>query len=575
MTFAKAKQLIMLLPILVAISACVGDAGRKGRPLIKDFSLGGTTDDSAALCSDFFEPETTICRTQACPSNTHVADTDERAELKADYLQQKIDVNPANTEAVEAIDFILANFEVQNKICAPGSGITRPNRQVFVKNDYCACNNGVPDILNNCASFCAGKPNTNAQPILFGSVTLGPDILLNEELGSLERWCNQAITGTEGPAPRCALRVFDASNNTIDLDISIPSGANTFSANLGSLQVETPYVAQIVEVQSGSLASSDEFQLYRIPAPNNNPGPVGPLKIMPISQYTCVQWAGTVGANVTYDAMVKMYFYFPSNQEPLPIVNPNSGSSTVNIYCHDLQLYGTNDSPLFPRLELIPQHYSLWDFADTRLADVNPTDNNADINQTIIDRLQTEYNVSNPNLKVFNPLPVLTRPNTAQSSGGFFMVPWINPNTGRGFCPKQVDYNGNDPVFKILKDVVGVDTEGIFAAIKQPELLELGDGTSVQTPDAFLFIRENLLKQIWFYMENNQILIPNDVTAGQKTIHFYWPPDTQDPYTKKDYQRIFTVRGAADFANGGTNSLQIPTSITPSDKRLGCIPALN
>ena len=155
------------------------------------------------------------------------------------------------------------------------------------------------------------------------------------------------------------------------------------------------------------------------------------------------------------------------------------------------------------------------------------------------------------------------------------MVPWINPVTGRGFCPKQADYNGTDPVFKILKDMVGVDTEGIYAAIKQPELLTLGNGTSVQAPDAFLFIRENLLKKIWFYTENNQILIPNDITAGQKTIHFYWPADIQDPYTKKDYQRIFTIRSASDLANGNANSLDIPSTVTPSDKRLGCIPALD
>lgn len=574
MILRKAIKLITLLPILVAISACVGDAGRKGRPLIKDFSLGGAVDENALLCNEFFDPATALCRDQACPSNTHAADNSERADLKADYLQQKIDVSPLDAEAIEILDFILDNFDQQNTICAPGSGIKRPDDQVFVKNDYCSCNNGIPDILNNCASFCSTKPNTNAQPILFGSVTLGPDILLNDELGSLEKWCNQALTGTTTPAPRCVLRVFDASNATTDLNISIPTDSNTFSVNIGSLELETPYVAQIVETQSGSLAGSDEFQIYRIPPPNNNPGPVGPLKIMPVSQYTCVQWAGTVGTNITYDAMVKMYFYFPSNQEPLPIVNPNNGSSTINVYCHDLQLYGTNDSPLFPRLELIPQHYSLWDFSDTRLADLNNNDS-ADINETIVTRLQTEFNVSNPNLKVFNLLPILTRPTAGSSSGGFFMVPWINPTTGRGFCPKQADYNGNDPVFKILKDVVGVDTEGIYASVKQPELLNLPDGTSVQTPDSFLFIRENLLKKIWFYVENNQILIPNDITAGQKTIHFYWPADIQDPYTKKDYQRIFTVRGAADFDNNGTNSLDIPTTVSPSDKRLGCIPALN
>lgn len=575
----KAIKLLALLPILVVISACVSEGGRKGRPLIADFSIGGSTDsDGLSICTDFFDPATAICRTTACPSDTHAADSSERADLKADFLQQKIDIDPSNTEASEALDFILANFDVPNTICAEGSGIKRPDRQVFVKNDYCSCNNGVPDILNNCTAFCSTKPNTNAQPVLFGSVTLGPDILLNDELGSLEKWCNQPLTGTNLPAPRCVLRLFDANSNTIDLDISIPSNSNTFSANLGSLSVETPYVAQIVETQSGSNAGSDEFQLYRIPAPTG-PGTVGPLKIMPISQYTCVNWAGNIiGTNISYDAMVKLYFNFPSNQEPIPILNANSGGNQVSTYCHDVQLYGLSDGPLFPRLELIPQHFSLWDFSDTRFADINPTDGKSDINQTIIDRLQTEYNVSFAT-QVFNIISLNTRPNTgnaqipASTPGGFFMVPWISPTTGRGFCPKQADYNGTNPVFKVIKDYVGVDTEGLYIALKQPELLTLPDGSTTEAPSSFLFIRENLLKQIWFYNENNQILIPNEVTAGQKTIHFYWPADAQDPYTKKDYQRIFTIRGANDLNNAGSN--QIPTTISPSDKRLGCIPALN
>ena len=217
-------------------------------------------------------------------------------------------------------------------------------------------------------------------------------------------------------------------------------------------------------------------------------------------------------------------------------------------------------------------------FSDTRFADVNPQDGSSDINQTIIDRLQTEFNISFTT-QVFNPFPVTTRPNVgnsqtqAQVAGGFFMVPWINPTTGRGFCPKQAEYNGTNPVFKVIKDYVGVDTEGIYAAVKQPELLVLPDGTTTEAPQSFMFIRENLLKQIWFYTENNQTLIPNEVTAGQKTIHYYWPPDTQDPYSKKDYQRIFTVRSANDLNT--SSAITIPTTIAPSDKRLGCIPALN
>src|SRR5690606_28797115 len=390
-------RLLMLVALTSTLSACMSDAGRKGRPLIKDFSLGGSAEAETSLCSTFFNPADGVCRTLGCPSNTHVADSDERAELKAQYQQEKINANPADTETIEQIDFILANFDINNSICAPGIGIKRPTEQVFVKNDYCSCINGVSDILNNCGAFCATKPNTNNQPVLFGSVTLGPDILLNSDLGNLENWCNNIITGSTDAAPRCALRVFDGTN-TQDLDISIPAESNTFSVNIGSLDREKTYVARIVEVQSGSEASSDAFQIYRIPPPDTNQNPVGPLKIMPVSQYTCVQWIGSVGANVTYNAMVKMYFYYPSNQDPMTVVNPNTGNNALNIYCHDLQLYGVNDNPLYPRLERIPQHFSLWDFSDTRMADLN-NNSNADINETIVTRLQTEFGVTNSNLK--------------------------------------------------------------------------------------------------------------------------------------------------------------------------------
>ncbi len=157
---------------------------------------------------------------------------------------------------------------------------------------------------------------------------------------------------------------------------------------------------------------------------------------------------------------------------------------------------------------------------------------------------------------------------------GFFMQPWIDSSTGRGYCPKQAQYNGTDPLFRILKEVVGVDTEGLYIALKEEEILNTSSGTAVPAPQDILFIREGLLRQIWFYYENGQHFTPNDTTANQKTIMFYWPADPVNPYVKKSTQKIYTIR-ASDSLSAAQNAGALRTSIRPPDKRFGCVPAID
>jgi hypothetical protein len=160
---------------------------------------------------------------------------------------------------------------------------------------------------------------------------------------------------------------------------------------------------------------------------------------------------------------------------------------------------------------------------------------------------------------------------------GFFMQPWVNSQTGTGFCPGQIHYNGSDPVFRVMKEHIGVDTEGIFLAEREALVIANPDGTKATAPPDVMIIRENLLKKIWFYFENGRHFVPDDFSAANKTIMYYWPPDIQNPYTRKSTQYIYTVRSPENIgqaANTGGSGSGPSQSVKPPDKRFGCVPSL-
>jgi hypothetical protein len=236
-------------------------------------------------------------------------------------------------------------------------------------------------------------------------------------------------------------------------------------------------------------------------------------------------------------------------------------------------------------LKLIPQHFSVWDINDPRFAD---TDGNGkeDINDILQRRLFNEYGVNTP-LKIFgvlnwpNVIPFPTGGSSSSSSGtapkmGYFMQPWVNSQTGTGFCPTQAHYNGSDPVFRVMKEHIGVDTEGMFLSEREPLVIANSDGTLASAPPDVMIIRENLLKKIWFYFENGRHFVPDDFSAANKTIMFYWPPDLQNPYTRKSTQFIYTIRSPETIgqAAGGGSGSGPATSVKPPDKRFGCVPSL-
>jgi hypothetical protein len=549
----------LLIGFTFFVSSCV-DKGRSGFPRIKDFSK--STGATSEFCTQFINDtdvingDSSVCL-DTCAEGFHLG---EQTEL--DSLNTEISSSSASEETKTFLSDMIA---AAAGICFVDE-VLRPTGEIFIKRDFCSCINGRPDIINNCDSFCASK--TDSTPVLFGSVTLGPAIELNNELQDLNGWCKNEITGSNQTAPACVLEVWDGSAIQ-SLNITTNAGSNSFTANIANLPLNTTFVAKIKESSSGAV--SNEFQIRRIEQETGDGGgTTTPLKIMPVSQYTCINRTGTCGALSDPDEIFlcgfREYYYFPSNSTPLSLP-PGSHF----LLCHDTQ-FGIDDSPLFPRLELIPQHFSVWSQSDIRFADQDQ-DGSPDINKMIQDRLLSEYNVQRT-INIFGLFNWPNRPavdNTSPTAPnvGFYMQPWIDGITGRGFCPTQINYNSTDPTFRILKETVGVDTEGIYLAVKQPD----ASSTTSQGP-GLMIIRENLLKQIWFYYENGQHFVPDEVTSTQKTIMYYWPPDPVDPYVKKSTQKIYIVRAPEEISgNGSTTGLA--TIIRPPDKRFGCVPSLD
>ena len=104
-----------------------------------------------------------------------------------------------------------------------------------------------------------------------------------------------------------------------------------------------------------------------------------------------------------------------------------------------------------------------------------------------------------------------------------------------------------------MKEAIGVDTEGLYIGEREP-LVMVNDGKLEQAKQDIIFIRENLLHKIWFYYENGQHFIPNEITAGQKSIMFY-APSHLNPYIRKSTQYIYIVKFSNHHKSPGLTSV--------------------
>lgn len=558
MSFLKSTSFIAsLLAGLILAAGCIADPGvNKKRGLVRDFSIT----DTSVGCGDkllIVTTESNTCTT-ACPEGTL-----KKTAAEADALI---------TERGIKDETLIAKIKGSAGICIEDTtqNSLRPTNAIDIKSDFCSCINGKSDLINDCASFCANAP-VSASPVLYGNTIIGTDIALNTKLGNLHNWCTVQLEG-DATAPQCFLYASDDRGNTItNIPLNTTPGSNSFTAPLQQLALDKTYIVKIVEGKTGSNAQSKEFQIRRKTQSTEDTSQLGALKITPINQYTCMTYGGTqtsTGA-ILRTSYARVFYYFASNETPPPIP-PAGGTNQSQVVCHDEQLHPGNDSADYPRLELIPQAFTMWDKADPRF--VNENGNGLTINKTITTRLQNEYGVTPGTIDLFRLINYPNRPTTTSTSTaniplGYMMIPFID-KSGKAFCPTQTDFNAPDqPLFNILKDYMD-DTEGLFLAEKEAETIQ--DGNTYKTIYGTMFVTESIIKKYGFYIENGVKIKATQSSMNTKTIYYYWPVnDTMDPLLQGN-RKLFTVR-TPDTLNGNVPSGQTTTQRT-SDKRIGCVP---
>lgn len=584
----KKKKFILLsllyLFFQLQIIGCLPGANSlsKGRPDIEvepGESTGDEEDSEFFSCLDeeLYDIAVNAC-VESCPDTTEAVsflDSDFQERLN-DFLLNDLNKIPNLTDEAEAE--IRAKVPINRDFCF---AIKRPSNKISIKEGFCSCIKSRPDILGDCVSFCNGKANTN-DARLYGEVSLDPELQSDSRYGNLNNWCNANI-GDGLAAPSCVFRATSL-NRSVDLTIQTFANSNRFEVNISTLPFDENFIFRIVEKGSGSNAQTNGKQLMRIQQDDNSEQFLNsPLQITSVNQYDCYSLVldpnlSTID-NIFANVITKQHYYFPSNEQPLPLP-PDMDT----VYCHDIQQFPGSDNAIYPRLNVIPGHLAFWDKRDIRFVDTN-SNGQRDINDLLNQKIQEEYNVSYSYDNIFSPLPLPFMPQidreSAQRNGdienntGFFMTPFTTVN-GEVFCPTRDNYNSNDPVFKVMKEVVGVDTEAVYFALSETTTIELGDGQK-RLFSTFLAIRETTLKKIWFYFDNGQHLEHNSVTAFQRPIRFYWPPNFDAPFQKNSDQKLYTVGTSDEIRSQFTefDDGSISDRIEPRDKRFGCIPVID
>lgn len=434
----------------------------------------------------------------------------------------------------------------------------RPDGAVRVNDLICGCRDGQPDTVGQgCASVCSSKPSTS-ESILYGSVTLSSEITSNSQLRNLKGWCENELFGSEFKKPGCVLEVFSSSFGTEQLPVTLNS--DTFQANIEELAYDTMYMAKIIENKSGSNVSSNTFQIYRHDPNSTTSGNV--LTVSPINMYTCISRSvETTASGLSFSNWAKTHYLFRDDSQPSAL--PAGTKTTI---CHNAGGAETNDSLVYPRLELVSNYINLWNNRDIRFSDLD-NDGHPDINRIIAEEY---YDLTGNSMNMTSVFSLVTWPNMPSISNvnaqnqnlGMIMKPYIK-NANKAICPTQSDYKGNDPYLKVLKRIVGVDTEAVYMAESNPQV----DSVTNNSITDIMLISESQLKKIWFYFDNNgNYKIPTEGNASSKTIKFNWPPNEDSRFALNSmYQVQYTVKRP-------TSSSGLSTFVAPHDNRIGCIP---
>ena len=477
-----------------------------------------------------------------------------------------------NTDNIDSGDTDVDPDETEEK------ADSRPSGAIIIQSGHCACAGNKAVSIGNCESFCSTKSNTETTKKLYFSVELTEAITL-DVFEDVKGFCTtQEDLDKEGKA--CVIEAKNESGAITEIDFSPAEAQQSFTINIeGVLSEDETYRISIKEKSTGATSTSVQL---RIASDIIEDDVGGPLALMPVNQYTCLFREGGIDTStggLYNDSISRFHFYFISKTRPEPLKKV----SLPTVACYDFQTYGTTpiNSPL---LEENTDSFTVWNKMDPRFYDL---DNNGvlKIHELIEQKmiLMGQPPTSTPTL--FYDLNWLngiddgddaaggdsttTTLTTTSANLGMYMTPFLDTtNNYTAYCPTQLQYYSSNPLFKALRELVGVDTEALYAA-KQNNVCD------------FLLIKESLVKKIWFYIENGQHIQPTTATIRDKNIQFYWPADTNSPYIKKSHQRVYTIKGSDEISCGGAtvdsgsqDSSGNSTVYPPHDKRIGCIPKL-
>jgi hypothetical protein len=243
-------------------------------------------------------------------------------------------------------------------------------------------------------------------------------------------------------------------------------------------------------------------------------------------------------------------------------------------------------------MENIPGIFNFWDTQDPRFFD-NNGNGTMDVNDVIVQKTKN-FGGSIPassnffakfsglQLVISSPDSTSTSTTASQPALGYYMAPWIDTSTSsyKSFCLTSTQYNSTtNPLYKAFRDILGVDTEGLYIAEKGAQTIENSSGDTVTTNADYLLIREADLKAVWFYVKNGVLTKPTEDNVANVTTYFYYPLNKATPFIKSDDQELYRVKSAQELTSGGVSDSSTSTSgsvgsFPPHDKKIGCIPKL-
>lgn len=459
--------------------------------------------------------------------------------------------------------------------------ITRPSGAVILQPGQCGCQAGEPITLGDCAAVCSNKQaSSDNRELLFFDVELTEAITL-DTYEDLNGWCTKPLINPDTQEQTelnasCNMEVKDESGSLLTLDFNPVAGTTSFALDISALADDKTYRLTVVE--SASAARSTTFQLRKFSSLISS-NMSGPLQLMPINRYTCMIRNGGATSQ-TQDNIERFHLYFNSVTRPEPLRESTVGS----FFCHDIDTFGTTpiNSPL---LEETTGMFSLWFKDDPRFFDLD-SNTREDVNQLIEQEVILQGSALSAPLDIFSSLTWMSAfddgdvsPGQASDAAsvtvvnselGYYMNPFMDEQTYKAYCPTRAHYFSTSPLFSAMREIISVDTEGLYLA-KQDNVCD------------FLLVNETIMNKIWFYKEGGNHIQPTTNTIQGKQIQFYWPADVASPYIKKSHQRIYTIKTTSELGGScgstvttgqASNASGVRTSILPHDKRIGCIPVM-